>query len=164
MKKIILVACIAIMAVSCKKETALPQQRTEVANKSIAEQVEELIRKGSPKMYDRIYGGQKTALPSSHIHRGIFVWPSSGDPQDGTCYPNENCVCFVCVDFPKMVTEESPVDSISVGFHREYENNGEGMIIINDLENGPLAIENLKSVDVSLYDGDPALYYTLQDE
>lgn len=157
MKKIMLAALVAIATVSCKKET--PKPDIKYSNRSAEQQIAEMIQKHDQKLYDRIYGELKGPRPSIHVHHGIFHWPGSGDPADGTCIWNPNCVCFVCIDFPKLVTDQTPVQEITSDFHQAFANPGDGQLLIND--ESSTTINNLKTIDVThTLNGNATIHYT----
>ena len=149
-------ALLLMVAIGCKKE-AEPQMSAN-RQTSTSEQIASLIQKGDPEAYNMIYGDLRTAKPRTHVHHGIFHWPSGGGPEDGTCIWNPNCVCMICLEAPALVDDSTPVDEITTDFHGEWTDPGDAELLIND-EYGT-TIHNLQSIDITFdVNGDSKLAY-----
>jgi hypothetical protein len=138
-------AALIVTIAACKKE--MPSPAAEKMNRSTEQQVANLIQKGDPAMYDRIYGDQRTVAPSIHIHHGIFHWPSSSGPEDGYCIYNPNCVCMICIEDPHDVTDETEQDEITEDIAWSWLHTDEAELILND--SASTTIRETKSLDIT---------------
>lgn len=141
-KQTIFWALVAVAAASCKKEGTL---ETPVSQKAISEQVAELIQKGDPEAYEKLYGSGRAPVATIKVTHGVFHY-SSGGPVDGTCLPDPNCVCHITIEWARLVTEHTDSTNVTEDFHGAYTQNGEAEIILND--GSATTIQNLKSVDI----------------
>jgi hypothetical protein len=147
MKKLLFIAVLAITIAGCKKESMSPAV-PESGVRSLEAQVAELISKGDPELYDKIYNrnpNSKEPVPDVHITHGIFV-PQGGDIASGTCYPNPNCVCHITLTWPAFVTDSTEETIVTSNYYVEFTEAGEGEIIMND--SIPYSIHDLESVDI----------------
>jgi hypothetical protein len=135
----------ALIFASCKKET--PQPTKPAPEAGIAQQVANIIHKGNPDLYNRLYNhpDQKTPVPVIWITHGIFHYPT-GSPESGTCIWDPNCVCHVTVVFGKLVDPETDTKDLTTDYSEEFED-GDCQLLINDSVS--TTIEHIKSVDIA---------------
>ncbi len=160
MKKIKLFSCLAIALAfaSCKKESQEPLMQQSV-QKSMQQQVADLIQEGDPDMFNVIYGNTKAMKPSVHTHPGVFHWPATGNPEDGNCVSWPDCVCMVCIEGARFVNENTPEFEINRDFHKTWISPGDAELLIND--GSATTIQNLKSLDITFdRDGNSIFSYS----
>jgi hypothetical protein len=148
MKKLTFIACIVIVFASCKKESPVPVK--EAQGSTIKQQVADLIQKGDPGLYDRLYNhpDDKAPKPSIKITHGIFHYPT-GSPESGTCIWNPNCVCHITIVFPALVTDSTDVVDITSNYYDEFDA-GQCDLMLND--SATTNIKNIHTIDIDFRD------------
>ena len=147
MKKIILATVVSFTIMSCTKQKSVSPQTASANIISTDQQIADLINKGDKDMYNRIYGGNKSAKPSTHFHYGVFYVADPNHPENGTCIYNTSCMCMFCIEAYAQVNDNSPTDEIKSDFHRTWTNLGDAELFINDANS--TVIKDLKSLDVT---------------
>lgn len=135
---------------SCKKETGIDTPCTSQLSQK--QQVAQIIQKADPMLYDKMYGNHtRTKIIDTHVTPGVFHWPKSGQPEDGTCIGNQS-ICFIEV-FALGTTGETTEMKHPLSETYDPENT---TLIINDGEN-PIS-KPLSSMN-SWYDEDGNLKF-----
>lgn len=145
MKKLVLpIAFLAILIAGCKKENVQPVSSPAL---SMEQQVADLIAKGDPELYNKIYNrdpNSRAPEPEVKITTGSFII-LQGDVASGTCWPSTS-VCHITVTWPALVTDSTEETYITSNYYAEFAERGEGEIIMNASE--PYTIHDLRSVDI----------------
>ena len=141
MKKLFLVATVAVSIVGCKKdETPKPNQPQ---NLSMAEQVANVIRKADAKLYKKVYGANPDVKGPKDVVTylpGVFYIPRAGI-DDATCL-GTNGVCIVIVTSPKSVN--GSVSEITGNVDETFEAGSAQLILNNGDAPGVQPISSLK--------------------
>ncbi len=97
MKKIILIAGIAISFAGCKKEEA-PLVQPQSSNVSMDDQVKDVIRRADKNLYEELYasGAQRAVNGGTTFITGYFRIPPGGTVDDGWCLKVSG-ICMVIV-------------------------------------------------------------------
>jgi hypothetical protein len=100
MKKLFLMLLVIITVEGCKKETLSPTCTPQ--NKTMEEQVADLIQRTDKDLYDRCYNSlyQKQPIVTVKSIPGAFVI-LNGDVASGTCFPT-NGVCMTIISVAKF--------------------------------------------------------------
>jgi hypothetical protein len=156
------IAVLALLFASCKKESPAPVNPGTETN--MHQQVANLIQKGDPELYDRMYNhpDQKAPKPTIKITHGIFHYPP-GSPESGTCLPNPNCVCHMTIVFPALVDDSTEIKDVTADFYQEFDKSGDGELLLNDSLS--TSIKNVKSVSVHFKEDDEStVIWTLHEK
>jgi len=137
MKKLIVVAAMAIAMVGCSKDEATKpaQPQNAVAQGlSVEEQVANVIKKADPKLYTKVYGENPNAKgPKDEVHYlpGVFYIPQNpwaGGIDNATCLGTNN-VCMVIVNSPKSA--EGSIAAITGNLDETFDGSTAQLILNN---------------------------------
>lgn len=160
-KQTIFWAFVVVAATACKKEGTLDTLVDTPANgqKSMSEQVADLIQQGDPDAYDRIYGEGRAPITDIRVTPGVF-FIGSGGPVDGHCVAHSS-ICHIEIVWARYITPETDSTLVTEDYHGVYTEQGESELILND--GNATCIQNLKSVDVVFEDNGSTLEYEVLD-
>jgi len=146
MKKLILLASMALVFGSCEKENVNPAKPVPGSD---VKSISELIREGNPELYDQIYNstpGLRAPKPSVKVIHGIMYYPP-GHPENGHCLPHPTNPCMLIITWAALVDENTPEEIITENYAAAYTEEGEGQVILNNAGT-PETFDNVKSINL----------------